>query len=66
MKTEKTQSKPSTSFQQQQLSSASSKSKSNQKTSEQIAFNAYLKAEARGFEPGHELDDWLAAEAENQ
>lgn len=25
---------------------------------------AYYKAEARGFEPGHEMDDWLAAEAE--
>jgi Protein of unknown function (DUF2934) len=23
---------------------------------------AYLKAERRGFEPGHELEDWLAAE----
>lgn len=25
---------------------------------------AYHRAEARGFEPGHELEDWLAAEAE--
>lgn len=25
---------------------------------------AYYKAEARGFEPGHELDDWIAAENE--
>jgi len=25
---------------------------------------AYLKAQERGFEPGHELDDWLAAEQE--
>ncbi len=25
---------------------------------------AYHHAEARGFEPGHELDDWLVAEAE--
>ena len=23
---------------------------------------AYLRAERRGFEPGHELEDWLAAE----
>jgi Protein of unknown function (DUF2934) len=23
---------------------------------------AYFLAQARGFEPGHELDDWLAAE----
>ena len=33
-------------------------------TQERIATLAYLKAEARGFSPGHELDDWLAAEAE--
>ena len=25
---------------------------------------AYLKAERRGFAPGHELEDWLAAEEE--
>ena len=25
---------------------------------------AYHRAEARGFEAGHELEDWLAAEAE--
>ncbi len=25
---------------------------------------AYLRAECRGFEPGHELEDWLAAEHE--
>ena len=29
-----------------------------------ISTCAYYKAEARGFEPGHELDDWLAAELE--
>lgn len=29
---------------------------------EAIARSAYFLAEARGFEPGHELDDWLAAE----
>lgn len=29
-----------------------------------IALAAYFIAEKRGFEPGHELDDWLAAEAE--
>lgn len=27
-----------------------------------IAELAYFKAEARGFEPGHELEDWLEAE----
>ncbi|HEY8507133.1 MAG TPA: DUF2934 domain-containing protein [Steroidobacteraceae bacterium] len=25
---------------------------------------AYFRAERRGFAPGHELDDWLAAERE--
>ncbi len=29
-----------------------------------VAICAYYKAEARGFEPGHEIEDWLAAEAE--
>lgn len=29
-----------------------------------IAELAYFKAESRGFEPGHELDDWLEAERE--
>lgn len=32
--------------------------------SAEIARLAYAKAEARGFEPGHEMDDWLEAEAE--
>jgi hypothetical protein len=31
---------------------------------ERIRVAAYFKAERRGFEPGHELDDWLAAERE--
>jgi hypothetical protein len=31
---------------------------------ERIAEIAYFRALARGFEPGHELEDWLAAEAE--
>ena len=29
-----------------------------------IAELAYLKAESRGFEQGHELEDWLEAEQE--
>jgi hypothetical protein len=29
-----------------------------------IAEAAYLRAERRGFVPGHETDDWLAAEGE--
>ncbi len=31
-----------------------------------IAISAYFKAQARGFEQGHEMADWLAAEAEVQ
>ena len=29
-----------------------------------VAMAAYFIAEKRGFGPGHELDDWLAAEAQ--
>ena len=29
-----------------------------------IAEAAYLRAEARGFVPGYELEDWIAAESE--
>jgi len=29
-----------------------------------IAAEAYLLAERRGFEAGHEVEDWVAAEAE--
>jgi Protein of unknown function (DUF2934) len=29
-----------------------------------IAEAAYYHSERRGFEPGHELDDWLAAESQ--
>ena len=29
-----------------------------------IAKAAYFRAERRGFQAGHELEDWLAAEAE--
>lgn len=29
-----------------------------------IAIEAYLRAERRGFEPGHESEDWDQAEAE--
>jgi hypothetical protein len=31
---------------------------------ERIARAAYFRAERRGFAPGHELEDWLAAERE--
>ncbi len=29
-----------------------------------VAERAYFKAERRGFAPGHEIEDWLAAERE--
>jgi hypothetical protein len=29
-----------------------------------IAESAYFRSAHRGFEPGHEIDDWLAAESE--
>jgi hypothetical protein len=32
--------------------------------SSKVAMAAYFIAEKRGFAPGHELEDWLAAEAE--
>ena len=31
---------------------------------EMVAVNAYYRAEKRGFEPGHDLDDWYEAERE--
>ena len=31
---------------------------------ESVALNAYYRAEKRGFEPGHDVEDWLAAEHE--
>ena len=31
---------------------------------EAISTAAYFRAEARGFTPGHELEDWLQAEQE--
>jgi len=37
---------------------------SNDQIFSSIAVSAYYKAEARGYEPGHEIQDWLEAEAE--
>ena len=34
------------------------------KHQEDIALSAYRRAEARGFAPGGEMEDWLAAERE--
>jgi len=31
---------------------------------DKVRHAAYLRAQARGFEPGHDVEDWLAAEAE--
>ncbi|MGR9035443.1 MAG: DUF2934 domain-containing protein [Gammaproteobacteria bacterium] len=31
---------------------------------EMVAERAYLKAEKRNFEPGHDMEDWLEAEQE--
>lgn len=31
---------------------------------EDVAIAAYFRAEARGFAPGNEVEDWLAAERE--
>lgn len=33
---------------------------------QRIAERAYRRAEGRGFAPGQELDDWLAAEADER
>jgi len=35
-----------------------------QDLSKLISEAAYYRAQQRGFTPGHELDDWIAAEAE--
>ena len=49
------------------LSVIGSKSKSELNEEDRnahVAVSAYYKAQARGFEPGHELRDWLTAEME--
>jgi Protein of unknown function (DUF2934) len=46
-------------------SDAESKPKSNgEDRSSEIALRAYYKAEARGYQPGYEIQDWLDAEAD--
>ena len=35
-----------------------------ERRTEMIAEAAYYRAQTRGFMPGHEIEDWLAAEAE--
>lgn len=46
------------------ISNLSDATRNEKKRNMRIAVSAYYKAQARGFEPGHELADWLAAEAE--
>lgn len=45
-------------------SNASAPKENNNELTEQIAVCAYFKAEARGYVPGFELQDWLEAESE--
>ncbi len=47
----------------QRSGSASKRSKSKSRE-EKIAEAAYYRASQRGFQPGGEIEDWLAAEAE--
>jgi DUF2934 family protein len=67
---ESTQRQPkSTKRVKKELSVANNKSKSKLNKEDQnsrVAVSAYYKAQTRGFEPGHELEDWLAAEAEEK
>jgi hypothetical protein len=44
--------------------SESVESISAEERARKISEQAYLIAEARGFEPGHELEDWIEAESE--
>ncbi len=46
------------------VSRKTEKTLDGQDVNNRVAMCAYFKAESRGFEPGHELEDWLAAEAE--
>ena len=45
------------------LNQSGSSSNTSEDLTRRIAEAAYYRAQARGFEPGHEMDDWLAAEA---
>jgi Protein of unknown function (DUF2934) len=36
----------------------------SEETRRRIAEAAYFRAKQRGFEPGHELEDWVEAESE--
>lgn len=47
---------------QQRKPTAALKTAVHDNLAQRIAVAAYYRAEARNFEPGHELEDWLAAE----
>jgi hypothetical protein len=47
-----------------QTESSSSPSGDTENREVRISEAAFFRAAARGFEPGHEWDDWLAAEKE--
>jgi hypothetical protein len=66
MESKKPQSK-STKQTKKKLSVVGNKPKADlgkEERSVHVAVSAYYKAQSRGFEPGNELADWLAAEAE--
>jgi len=44
------------------ISTSGSSAWTHKSREQYIAEAAYLRAESRGFQPGHELEDWLAAE----
>ena len=57
----------STKSTKKQLYAVGNKPKSDlniEERNDHVAVSAYYKAQARGFEPGDELADWLAAEVE--
>jgi hypothetical protein len=47
-----------------QEGTSASPNASDESRQEEIARGAYYRAEARGFAPGYELEDWLEAERE--
>ena len=51
--------RPSTPFRQDARAEVSA-----EEVQKLVAEAAYFRAKQRGFAPGHELDDWVAAEAE--
>jgi hypothetical protein len=54
--------KPATSAKDTVAPPAAAERVSNEERYRMIQEQAYALAEARGFEPGHEVDDWLSAE----